>query len=86
MPQVLENWYPTPEEGKDKGVLLVVTSGKEGAISGGKNFMTVSGHTRVIHSQATWLWCVNPASQVYGTYWWCSVYGLTNTAGCCTWC
>jgi hypothetical protein len=40
--QVLENWYPTPEEGKDKGVLLVVTSGKEGAISGGKNFMTVS--------------------------------------------
>ena len=40
--QVLENWYPTPEEGDKRGVVLVVTAGKEGAITGGKSFMTVS--------------------------------------------
>lgn len=34
--QVLENWWPTAEKGDKKGILLVVTSGKEGAISGGK--------------------------------------------------
>jgi hypothetical protein len=32
--QVVENWYPTAEEGDKKGVLLVVTAGKEGALSG----------------------------------------------------
>jgi uncharacterized membrane protein YgcG len=40
---VVENWYPTPEEGDKKGVLVVVTAGKEGALSGGKSFMTAIG-------------------------------------------
>lgn len=39
--QVVENWYPG--NAKDsKGVLLVVTAGKEGAISGGDKFLGVS--------------------------------------------
>jgi len=41
--KVLENWYPTPEEGDKKGVLLVVTAGKEGAVVGGKSFMETIG-------------------------------------------
>ncbi len=35
---MVENWYPGAAK-KDKGVLLVVTSGKEGAISGGEAFV-----------------------------------------------
>ena len=39
--QVVENWYPG--NAKDsKGVVLVVTAGKEGAISGGDKFLGVS--------------------------------------------
>lgn len=39
--QVVENWYPG--NAKDsKGVLLVVTAGKEGAIVGGDKFLGVS--------------------------------------------
>ncbi len=38
---MLENWYPTREEGDKKGVLLVVSSGKEGAVTGGPSFMQV---------------------------------------------
>jgi hypothetical protein len=44
--QVVENWYP----GKDKdskGVVLVVTAGKEGAISGGDKFLSVSDMSRL---------------------------------------
>lgn len=40
---MVENWYPTAEEGDKKGVLLVVTAGKEGALSGGKAFMQAVG-------------------------------------------
>ncbi len=39
---MVENWYPTPELGDKKGVVLVVTAGKEGAVTGGKSFMGVS--------------------------------------------
>jgi uncharacterized protein len=39
--QVLENWYPTVEEGDKKAVLLVVTSSKDGALTGGPGFMAV---------------------------------------------
>jgi uncharacterized membrane protein YgcG len=42
-PQVVENWYPTAEEGENKGVMVVVTAGKEGALSGGKAFMAAVG-------------------------------------------
>ena len=41
--KVLETWYPTAEEGDRQGVLLVVTSGKEGAVSGGKSFVGAVG-------------------------------------------
>lgn len=41
--KIVENWYPTPEEGDKKGVVLVVTAGKEGALSGGRSFMDVLG-------------------------------------------
>lgn len=41
--KVLENWYPTAEEGKNKGVLLVVTASKEGAVTGGQDFNEAVG-------------------------------------------
>ncbi|QDZ22467.1 hypothetical protein A3770_07p49850 [Chloropicon primus] len=37
--KVLENWYPTLEQGNNKGVLLIITSTKEGGISGGPSFL-----------------------------------------------
>ena len=39
--QVVDNWYPGADKAS-KGVLLVVTAGKEGAISGGDKFLSVS--------------------------------------------
>ncbi len=41
--QVLETWYPSAEAGDKKGVLLVVTAGKEGAVTGGKAFLGAVG-------------------------------------------
>eukprot|EP01025_Chloroclados_australasicus_P054028 TRINITY_DN6400_c0_g1_i1.p1 TRINITY_DN6400_c0_g1~~TRINITY_DN6400_c0_g1_i1.p1 ORF type:complete len:268 (+),score=33.85 TRINITY_DN6400_c0_g1_i1:154-957(+) len=41
--KVIESWYPTPELGDKKGILLVVTTGKDGALTGGKSFMTGVG-------------------------------------------
>lgn len=41
MLQVVENWYPGKDK-ENKGVVLVVTAGKEGAISGGDKFLGVS--------------------------------------------
>eukprot|EP01023_Acetabularia_acetabulum_P042740 TRINITY_DN425_c0_g1_i4.p2 TRINITY_DN425_c0_g1~~TRINITY_DN425_c0_g1_i4.p2 ORF type:complete len:269 (-),score=52.37 TRINITY_DN425_c0_g1_i4:287-1093(-) len=41
--KVIEGWYPTPEEGDKKGILVVVTSGKDGALTGGKSFMNGVG-------------------------------------------
>lgn len=38
--QVIENWFPTAELGDKMGVLLVNTSGKEGALVGGPAFMS----------------------------------------------
>lgn len=40
---MLENWYPTAEAGKDKGLLLVVTASKEGAVTGGAGFTGAVG-------------------------------------------
>lgn len=40
---MLEKWYPTKEEGSKKGVLLVMTAGKEGAVTGGEEFMKAVG-------------------------------------------
>jgi len=41
--KIVEKWYPTAELGDKKGVLLVVTAAKEGAVSGGPSFMNTIG-------------------------------------------
>ena len=41
--QVLEKWYPTLEEGDNKGIVVLVTSQKEGAITGGPSFVKAVG-------------------------------------------
>ena len=41
-PQVLEGWYKNASATDKKGLVLVVTAGKEGAVTGGKAFMGVS--------------------------------------------
>ncbi|KAI3515147.1 hypothetical protein L1887_13899 [Cichorium endivia] len=43
--QVLERWYPTVEEGNNKGIVVLVTSQKEGAVSGGPEFIKSVGDT-----------------------------------------
>jgi uncharacterized protein len=40
---VLDAWYPSPEAGANKGMLLVVTTSKEGAVTGGKAFNAAVG-------------------------------------------
>ena len=42
--KVLENWYPTLEQGNNKGVLLIISSTKEGGISGGPKFLDAVGN------------------------------------------
>ncbi|KAL5768453.1 hypothetical protein ACOSP7_015000 [Xanthoceras sorbifolium] len=41
--QVLEKWYPTVEEGNNKGIVVLITSQKEGAITGGPTFVQAVG-------------------------------------------
>lgn len=41
--QVLEKWYPTVEAGSNKGIVVLVTSQKEGAITGGPEFVKAVG-------------------------------------------
>ncbi|KAK3200348.1 hypothetical protein Dsin_023763 [Dipteronia sinensis] len=41
--QVLEKWYPTVEEGSNKGIVVLITSQKEGAITGGPAFVQAIG-------------------------------------------
>ena len=41
--QVLEKWYPTLEDGDNKGIVVLVTSQKEGAITGGPSFIKAVG-------------------------------------------
>ncbi|TMX00235.1 hypothetical protein EJD97_001152 [Solanum chilense] len=43
--QVLEKWYPSVEQGNDKGIVVLVTSQKEGAITGGPDFVKAVGDT-----------------------------------------
>lgn len=39
--KLIEKWYETVEKGTNKGILLVVTSAKEGALTGGPAFLKV---------------------------------------------
>ncbi|KAL0377814.1 UNVERIFIED_CONTAM: hypothetical protein Sradi_3086900 [Sesamum radiatum] len=41
--QVLERWYPTVEEGNKKGIVVLITSQKEGAVTGGPEFIQAVG-------------------------------------------
>lgn len=41
--QLLEKWYPTLEEGNKKGLVLLVTTQKEGAVTGGPEFIKTVG-------------------------------------------
>lgn len=41
--QVLEKWYPTVEEGSNKGIVVLVTTQKEGAVTGGPAFIQAVG-------------------------------------------
>ena len=41
--KVIEKWYPTVQEGDKHGVLLLVSTGKEGAVVGGPSFMKKVG-------------------------------------------
>ncbi|KAL8166607.1 hypothetical protein V2J09_008106 [Rumex salicifolius] len=43
--QILERWYPTIEEGDNKGIVVLVTSQKEGAVTGGPSFVKAVGDT-----------------------------------------
>ncbi|KAK4746161.1 hypothetical protein SAY87_012473 [Trapa incisa] len=43
--QVLERWYPTLEEGSNKGIVVLITSQKEGAVTGGPDFIKAVGDT-----------------------------------------
>ncbi|MEW5301969.1 MAG: hypothetical protein WDW38_008597 [Sanguina aurantia] len=45
--KVLAGWYPTPEELNNKGMLLVVTANKEGAVTGGPAFTKAIGEELV---------------------------------------
>lgn len=40
---VLEKWYPTEELGNNKGVVVLVTTQKEGAVTGGPDFISAVG-------------------------------------------
>lgn len=40
---VLERWYPSVEEGNSKGVVMLLTSQKEGAVTGGPAFLQAVG-------------------------------------------
>jgi len=41
--KVIEKWYPSVEQGANKGILLVVSSSKEGALTGGPGFLKAVG-------------------------------------------
>ncbi|KAK9805499.1 hypothetical protein WJX72_001601 [[Myrmecia] bisecta] len=41
--KIIEKWYPTVEQGDKKGLLVIVTSGKDGALTGGPSFMKAVG-------------------------------------------
>ena len=39
--KLIEKWYKNVEQGNKKGILLLVTSAKEGALTGGPGFLKV---------------------------------------------
>ena len=41
--KIVEHWYPTVQEGGKKGILLLVTATKDGALTGGPSFLKALG-------------------------------------------
>jgi len=41
--KVLEGWYPTREIGDKKGIVFIITTSKDGAVTGGPSFMQAVG-------------------------------------------
>ena len=41
--KLVEHWYPTVQEGSNKGILLLVTAAKDGALTGGPSFLKAVG-------------------------------------------
>ena len=46
--KLIEKWYQNVEAGNKKGILLVVTSAKEGALTGGPAFLKVGPRDSVV--------------------------------------
>lgn len=44
--KLIEKWYGNVEKGNKKGILLVVTTNKDGAVTGGPAFLKV----RLVHA------------------------------------
>lgn len=49
--KVIEKWYPTVEVGSNKGILVLVTTGKDGALTGGPAFNKVPGSPHHLESK-----------------------------------
>ncbi|RWW57673.1 hypothetical protein BHE74_00035515 [Ensete ventricosum] len=66
--QVLEKWYPTIEDGNNKGVVVLVTTQKEGAITGGPAFIQAVGDTildATVSENLPGLWSIYITIDVY---------------------
>lgn len=56
--KLVERWYPTEAEGTNKGVLLVVTTAKDGALTGGPKFVGVRAPPcQSVDRCVVFVWC-----------------------------
>ncbi len=62
--KVVEKWYGTVEQGTNKGILVVVTTGKDGALTGGPDFMKVLPLQNYRLCIASWPPCTFAAAAV----------------------
>ena len=46
--KLIAKWYPEKTDADKKGVIIVVTTGKDGAITGGPAFMSVSPSSHLV--------------------------------------
>ena len=65
--KVIEKWYPTVEEGGRKGILVLVTSGKDGSLTGGPAFMKARRCLSCPAATAVLLTCPLPKTGVVWT-------------------
>ena len=60
--KLIEKWYPTVQQGNDKGLLLIATTAKDGAVTGGPAFMKVAAVT--LRAQGPWAGSWRPATMM----------------------